>query len=293
MMAVTLAGAPSFESSGMPSQNPPAIKQDRVALITRYNTEARRLFKHPQGLDTKNINDLTLEALELALTYPKAACDLFETPYGLSLDMNQLPADKLELVLKFPDQARSLSDGPGFEIQGLLLLSRGKLEFCLDSQKTISKLFNSPVKGMDWDEINALTIEELRMLTVTHRYLNFIEQISRGENFPYGAIAVSLLAPDCEKIFNGVPKLKGRDAFISDLLDVYKSQGSWDVDLVEPASPSQSRKTVTMPLNIDMGKAGTFTAIVILSFNSDFLITRIYEVLTNIDGAYKFDSGSK
>lgn len=133
---------------------------------------------------------------------------------------------------------------------------------------------------------------EALLLAASHRYLDFINKISQGELFPQGEEAASLLASDCKKVLNGQRYTQTREEFVADLLSVYASQGSWKVCpadiIVAPSSHS-----VVLRLIIEMEQACTYTAIVILRYNSDYLITEINEVLNQVKGAYDFTEDDK
>ncbi len=129
-----------------------------------------------------------------------------------------------------------------------------------------------------------------KLLEVTHRYLGFINRISKGE-VPQRDAAVSLLAPDCKKVLNGKVYTKTRDDFISDLLEVNRTQGCWTVKPVDIIS-SPKNKSVTLRLMIDMEKLGPFTAIVICRFDANNLISEINEVFNKVEDSYHFDKAN-
>lgn len=78
------------------------------------------------------------------------------------------------------------------------------------------------------------------------------------------------------------------EAFVTDLLSVYENQGGWKIYpadiLVAPSSQS-----VVLRLFIEMENLGLYTAMVILRYNSDYLITEINEVLSRVKGSYDFE----
>lgn len=131
-----------------------------------------------------------------------------------------------------------------------------------------------------------------KLLEIVNRYLEFINRISKGEVFSYGDSAASILTDNCKKILNGKLFTKTRDDFISDLLQVNRTQGCWDVTPVDIISSPQN-KCVTLRLMIDMKNLGAFTAIVILRFNSDYLISEINEVFNKVEDSYHFDDSNK
>lgn len=130
-----------------------------------------------------------------------------------------------------------------------------------------------------------------RMIEVTRRYLDFINRISQGEVFPQYEEGAFLLAADCQKVFNGKLFTSSREDFIADLLEVNRNQGCWSVVPVEVMSAPQSRCTI-LRLMIEMDNFGTFTAILILRFNSDDLISEINEVFNRAEGSYHFEDGN-
>lgn len=118
------------------------------------------------------------------------------------------------------------------------------------------------------------------------KYLNCINQISKGIDFSQTKIT-EVVSSDCKKVLNGQLFTQSREAFLMDLRSVYENQGSWEVYpadiIVAPAT-----NTVVLRLFIEMEKLGTYTAIVILRFDSDCLITEINEVLNQVKGSYDF-----
>lgn len=128
-----------------------------------------------------------------------------------------------------------------------------------------------------------------KLREVSRRYLAFIDRMSQGENFPQEEIAETLIAFDCRKILNGKLYTESRDAFIADLLQVNKNQGCWKVHPVDIITSPESR-TVVMRLMIDMENVGAFTEILILRFDSNYLITEMNCVFSRIDGSYSFDA---
>lgn len=133
------------------------------------------------------------------------------------------------------------------------------------------------------EEINA----NKKLLDVTHDYLTFINRLSQGEVFPDQDDAASIIAWDCQKIFNGKLHTQKREDFVSDLIEVNKTHGCWTVKPVDIIS-SPENMCVTLRLMIDIEKLGAFTAIVILRFNSNYLISEINEVFNKLEG-YNFD----
>lgn len=125
------------------------------------------------------------------------------------------------------------------------------------------------------------------LLRSSHQYLDFINRISKGEAFSLMDEAATLLSPDCKKVLNGQLFTKNRLEFVSDLLSVYKNLGSWKVLPVDIIT-SPASNTVVLRLLIEMSNSDTYTAIVILRYNSDYLITEINEVLSKVKGTYDF-----
>lgn len=120
----------------------------------------------------------------------------------------------------------------------------------------------------------------------TDKYLNCINQISKGINFSQTE-ATEIISPNCKKILNGQIFTHNREDFLMDLHSVYENQGGWEVYPVDIIIDSSSN-TVVLRLFIEMEKLGTYTAIVILRYDSDYLITEINEVLNQASGAYNF-----
>ena len=118
------------------------------------------------------------------------------------------------------------------------------------------------------------------------KYLNCINQISQGIDFSQTEIA-EIVSSDCKKVLNGQLFTRSRETFLMDLRSVYENQGSWEV-YPEDIIVAPAANTVVLRLFIEMEKLDTYTAIVILRFDSDCLITEINEVLNQVKGFYDF-----
>ncbi len=125
------------------------------------------------------------------------------------------------------------------------------------------------------------------LLKATDRYLELIHQISQGKFLIDTGQSAAILAPDCRKIFNGKLYTQNREDFIADLLEVNRVQGCWHVVLADRILSAESR-CVVLRLMIEMENVGAFTAIVILRFNEDNLISEINEVFNRVEGVYNF-----
>lgn len=119
------------------------------------------------------------------------------------------------------------------------------------------------------------------------QYLNFIKRISKGEVFSQMEVAAEILSPNCKKILNGQVFIQSREDFVADLLSVYENQGAWSVYPADIIIASSSN-TAVLRLLIEMKNFGLYTAIVILRFDSNYLITEINEVLNQVKGSYDF-----
>lgn len=125
----------------------------------------------------------------------------------------------------------------------------------------------------------------------THRYLHFINKISQGEVFPQMEVAEGIISPNCKKILNGRLLSQNREDFVSDLLFIYENQGAWKVSPVDIIVDS-SGSTVVLRIFIESLNLGTYTAMVILRYDSSYLITEINEVLSLKDSFdFKEDRG--
>ena len=131
-----------------------------------------------------------------------------------------------------------------------------------------------------------------KLLDATHRYIDFINRISKGEDFAQMDVAATLLAPDCKKIFNGTIFTKTREEFVNDLLQVYRTHGSWHIRPVDIILSSEGNASV-MRLFVDLEKIGHFTEMVILRFNAQGLMEELNIVLNKIEDAYHFDEGKQ
>lgn len=119
------------------------------------------------------------------------------------------------------------------------------------------------------------------------RYVNFINRIAKGENFSQFDEAVTLFAQDCRKVFNGQTVAKSRDEFVRDLLSVYANFGGWKMLPLEFIKAADNSCTVIRFL-IETERLGTNTAIVILRYDENSLITEINEVFSPVKESYDF-----
>lgn len=128
--------------------------------------------------------------------------------------------------------------------------------------------------------------EESEVLrSATYRYLEFINLISQGSDLSEEAIEI--LSPDCLKILNGMLFTENREDFLLDLRSLYENVGAWKISPADIITDSSSNSSV-LRLFIESEMLGTYTAIVILRYNSDFLITEINEVLAPVICSYDF-----
>lgn len=150
-------------------------------------------------------------------------------------------------------------------------------------------LFSHALESKRVEIFKTFCVEEdsAALQKATDRYLNFINQISKGEAFPQMDVAAEIISPNCKKILNGQLFTQNREDFVNDLLSVFENQGGWQVYPADTIINSLS-KTVVLRLFIEMDNLGTYTAIVILRFDSSYLITEINEVLNLVKGTYGF-----
>lgn len=129
------------------------------------------------------------------------------------------------------------------------------------------------------------------LLNASRKYVGFINRIGGGEVFTQMDEAATLIAPECKKIFNGHLFAKNREDFIADLLSVYANHGCWKIIPIEVIRAPLDN-TVILRLIIEAENFGTNTAIVILRYDSNYLITEINEVFNQVQGTYDF-AGNK
>jgi hypothetical protein len=150
-------------------------------------------------------------------------------------------------------------------------------------------LFTHAVEGECMTDFKKISLEENSdaLRKATDNYLNFINQISQGEVFPQMETAAEIISPSCKKILNGQLFTQNREDFVSDLLSLYENQGAWKVFPADIIIDSSSN-TVVLRIFIEMENFGAYTAIVILRYDSNLLITEINEVLNQVKGSYDF-----
>jgi hypothetical protein len=150
-------------------------------------------------------------------------------------------------------------------------------------------LVSYALEDKDMKSLKRIYLEEQSeaLREATDRYLNFINQISKGEVFPQMKTAEEIISPNCKKILNGQLFTQNREDFVNDLISVYENQGAWKIYPAEIIIDSSSN-TVVLRIFIEMENFGTYTAIVILRYDSSYLITEINEVLNQVKGSYDF-----
>jgi len=121
-----------------------------------------------------------------------------------------------------------------------------------------------------------------KLRSVIQQYLSLIDKISQG--IPFGNEPKCILDPNCQKYLNGKRFTDTREAFIDDLLAVYKSKGSWTVQ-VKKTVCSPDDRTVVLQLNVLLDKK-PYTAAVLFHFNSQNLISSIDETFAEASGSY-------
>jgi hypothetical protein len=117
-------------------------------------------------------------------------------------------------------------------------------------------------------------------------YINFINRIGSGEDV-VGDKAPILFENELKKNFNGHLVAENRDVFVADLLSVYTNYGSWKLVPLELIAVPE-HNTVILRINIEAQNFGRNTAIVILHFDSNYLIKEIIEVFSPIQDSYQF-----
>lgn len=126
------------------------------------------------------------------------------------------------------------------------------------------------------------------LLEKADRYVDFINEVSSGQATHPLEKSKSLFAEDCRKVFNGHLFFKSREELVSDLVFLYKTKGGWNIHPVDTLVALDSR-CVILRLKIALDKGGVYTAIKILRYNQDGLITEINEVFSPVQNEYDFN----
>ena len=121
-----------------------------------------------------------------------------------------------------------------------------------------------------------------------NRYMHFINRLSSGEDFDYYAGGRSILSPDCKKIFNGTLLTSSSDELFADLLQVYKTHGSWTIQPADTILSPESN-TAVLRLFVDLNIVGKYTEMLIMRFDSNYLISEINIVFNKIENGYNFE----
>jgi len=124
------------------------------------------------------------------------------------------------------------------------------------------------------------------LLNTTDQYILFVNRIASGENVRRGE-ASAILDPDCRKIFNGNLITTDSESFVMDLLSVYRNIGGWKVIPIEIIDATKDGVIVFRSM-IETQNLGVYTAIVILRFNDEGLISEINEVFSFVENQYEF-----
>lgn len=126
-----------------------------------------------------------------------------------------------------------------------------------------------------------------KLLDSAHQYLNFIDQISCGKATNSLDDSKVLFTDDCKKVFNGNLLTSTREAFVLDLLSVYENHGGWKITPVD-IIVAPSSHCVILRVMTDLENYGAFTAIVILRYDTNYLVTEINEVFNKKIDGYDF-----
>ena len=126
-----------------------------------------------------------------------------------------------------------------------------------------------------------MTNIENALLKTSHRYIDFVNRIGRGEAFVQMDEALLLFAPGCKKVFNGQLLMENRESLVANLLSVYETYGSWTHIPIDIIGASASN-AVILRTRIETEHLGINTAIIILRFDSSNLITEINEVFSPV-----------
>jgi hypothetical protein len=139
------------------------------------------------------------------------------------------------------------------------------------------------------EAVNAMNTQQISELlsNLSHRYINFINNIGSGKD-SRGVEAPSLFSENCRKNFNGCWVANDRDGFVTDLVSVYQNYGSWKLIPLDIITAYESGRII-LRINIESKIFGNNSAIVILRYNSDYLIEEILEVFSPIQNGYDFN----
>lgn len=125
------------------------------------------------------------------------------------------------------------------------------------------------------------------LLNISHKYIDFVNRMGRGEVFAEKEASAALFADDCKKIFNGRLVAADKNTFVADLLTVYANHGGWKHIPIEIIN-SATGDSVVLHTIIETDRMGTNTAMVILHCNPDHLISEINEVFSPVQSDYDF-----
>lgn len=128
------------------------------------------------------------------------------------------------------------------------------------------------------------SLSSLSAYDTVDRYVDFINQIGRGENVLQSNVE-EIFEPDCSKIFNGNLVAKDSESIVADLLAIYRNYGSWQIHVHEVLDAIDA---YVIRISIESQTLGFNTAIVILRTNIEDKITEINEVFSPVPNEYEF-----
>ena len=127
------------------------------------------------------------------------------------------------------------------------------------------------------------------LLNTSHRYIDFVNRIARGDTFDQMGESTFLLSSHCKKVFNGNLLMEDRESFVADLISVHQNYGGWKLvplDIIDASADN----AIVLRILIKAESFGTNTAIVILRFDENGLIAEINEVFSPVKDRYEFET---
>lgn len=196
-------------------------------------------------------------------------------------------------VLPLPSSKNPKHIAENLDVYDFELTSREMEEINTQAKKGIQNRL-TPEKKLDYVDEFDFTYDECWpqdtsainkpynfLMTSAHRYISTLQKIGSSEKNTEEILV--LCSDDCKKVRNGELLFAGKEYFPSQLDEGKKWLGSWSITLNEIVISTDSR-CATIRYELTTENEGDLVVMVILHFDSDFLISEINEVHNTLNG---------
>ncbi len=126
----------------------------------------------------------------------------------------------------------------------------------------------------------AITTETLKI--GCDRYIDMLNLAGKSDQTMYQKALPIVMSPQCQKIINGKLAVSNIKQLDSQLQDVHKMAGNWDIQPLDVIA-SSTDKTCVIRYILNSKSKGHFTTIAILRFDDNGRIKEINEVWNTYD----------